>query len=249
MTKTGRNEPCPCGSGKKYKRCCGSPENREHALAESRQESISPAEYDNALDHLLDYFDGFMDVDGEAEELFKQAAWFDLLYEPGTERGVPEGLFLPWLHFDLPFGESELTLSERFMRSSAFKNLSGATVEALRRMSASYASFYRTVDVKPDYLAFREFGTGREWRVVAEEEDEDVFVVGDVQYMRLLGPPANAHMFDFPWLLEGDRMEAIEGFYEEQWRQAKADVEDTTTEEEVFVRFNKHLSSFIYPVD
>ena len=22
--KTGRNDPCPCGSGKKYKRCCGS---------------------------------------------------------------------------------------------------------------------------------------------------------------------------------------------------------------------------------
>jgi preprotein translocase subunit SecA len=22
--KTGRNELCPCGSGKKYKRCCGS---------------------------------------------------------------------------------------------------------------------------------------------------------------------------------------------------------------------------------
>jgi len=27
-TKIGRNEPCPCGSGKKYKRCCGSPERR-----------------------------------------------------------------------------------------------------------------------------------------------------------------------------------------------------------------------------
>ena len=22
MTKVGRNEPCPCGSGKKYKACC-----------------------------------------------------------------------------------------------------------------------------------------------------------------------------------------------------------------------------------
>ncbi|PCI07422.1 MAG: hypothetical protein COB77_04715 [Gammaproteobacteria bacterium] len=22
-TKIGRNEPCPCGSGKKYKKCCG----------------------------------------------------------------------------------------------------------------------------------------------------------------------------------------------------------------------------------
>ncbi|MFN5684903.1 SEC-C metal-binding domain-containing protein, partial [Bradyrhizobium sp.] len=21
--KIGRNDPCPCGSGKKYKRCCG----------------------------------------------------------------------------------------------------------------------------------------------------------------------------------------------------------------------------------
>ncbi|MBM6583917.1 UPF0149 family protein [Microvirga sp. BT689] len=25
VPKTGRNDPCPCGSGKKYKRCCGKP--------------------------------------------------------------------------------------------------------------------------------------------------------------------------------------------------------------------------------
>ena len=24
-TKVGRNEPCPCGSGTKFKKCCGSP--------------------------------------------------------------------------------------------------------------------------------------------------------------------------------------------------------------------------------
>jgi uncharacterized protein YecA (UPF0149 family) len=24
--KVGRNEPCPCGSGKKYEKCCGGPE-------------------------------------------------------------------------------------------------------------------------------------------------------------------------------------------------------------------------------
>jgi hypothetical protein len=23
LNKVGRNDPCPCGSGKKYKRCCG----------------------------------------------------------------------------------------------------------------------------------------------------------------------------------------------------------------------------------
>ena len=25
--RSGRNEPCPCGSGKKYKRCCGASDN------------------------------------------------------------------------------------------------------------------------------------------------------------------------------------------------------------------------------
>jgi len=29
-TKVGRNEPCPCGSGEKFKRCCGSPETSFH---------------------------------------------------------------------------------------------------------------------------------------------------------------------------------------------------------------------------
>jgi len=28
--KVGRNESCPCGSGKKYKQCC---ENKEHSLS------------------------------------------------------------------------------------------------------------------------------------------------------------------------------------------------------------------------
>jgi uncharacterized protein len=28
--KVGRNEPCPCGSGKKFKRCCGNPSLATH---------------------------------------------------------------------------------------------------------------------------------------------------------------------------------------------------------------------------
>jgi tetratricopeptide (TPR) repeat protein len=29
MTHVGRNDPCPCGSGKKYKKCCGAPDGPE----------------------------------------------------------------------------------------------------------------------------------------------------------------------------------------------------------------------------
>src|SRR5216684_916348 len=48
MSKIGRNEPCPCGSRKKYKRCCGSPvapampamPNFAKALARSEAERV-----------------------------------------------------------------------------------------------------------------------------------------------------------------------------------------------------------------
>lgn len=33
MTKIGRNAPCPCGSGKKYKRCCLPVHQKEQAAA------------------------------------------------------------------------------------------------------------------------------------------------------------------------------------------------------------------------
>ncbi len=34
MPKTGRNDPCPCGSGKKFKRCCGAAESEAGSEAE-----------------------------------------------------------------------------------------------------------------------------------------------------------------------------------------------------------------------
>ena len=44
MTKTGRNDPCPCGSGKKYKLCCGERSRSGAPAAQSAQANIfSPA--------------------------------------------------------------------------------------------------------------------------------------------------------------------------------------------------------------
>lgn len=47
MSKTGRNEPCPCGSGKKYKQCC-LPKDQERA-----QSSGGPASYRQQVLDLL----------------------------------------------------------------------------------------------------------------------------------------------------------------------------------------------------
>lgn len=35
MNKTGRNDPCPCGSGKKFKKCC-EPKGKTKALDPER---------------------------------------------------------------------------------------------------------------------------------------------------------------------------------------------------------------------
>jgi tetratricopeptide (TPR) repeat protein len=42
MAKIGRNQPCPCGSGKKYKRCCW---ERDRAARADSMAAISPLDY------------------------------------------------------------------------------------------------------------------------------------------------------------------------------------------------------------
>ncbi len=38
MEKTGRNDPCPCGSGKKYKKCCEAKLSRKTAMSDRKIE-------------------------------------------------------------------------------------------------------------------------------------------------------------------------------------------------------------------
>lgn len=62
MTKTGRNEPCHCGSGKKYKRCCLQEDQEGERLVRSAANAAQQAEYDALVESLSQELD-------EAEEL------------------------------------------------------------------------------------------------------------------------------------------------------------------------------------
>ncbi|MES2122964.1 MAG: SEC-C metal-binding domain-containing protein [Chlamydiota bacterium] len=44
MQKVGRNDPCPCGSGKKYKKCCEEKLSRRKFHAEVISTSSQPLE-------------------------------------------------------------------------------------------------------------------------------------------------------------------------------------------------------------
>ena len=42
LPKVGRNDPCPCGSGKKFKKCCGSQANQP-AAGENKDGGVGKA--------------------------------------------------------------------------------------------------------------------------------------------------------------------------------------------------------------
>jgi tetratricopeptide (TPR) repeat protein len=52
MTKTGRNDPCHCGSGKKYKRCCLQEDQEGERLVRSAANAARQAEYDALVEEL-----------------------------------------------------------------------------------------------------------------------------------------------------------------------------------------------------
>jgi hypothetical protein len=72
MTKTGRNEPCPCGSGKKYKKCCLAgdqavrrPVNAitDNVLPPHDDQSATGGEEDNSDPFMAEIYDRFEDAD------------------------------------------------------------------------------------------------------------------------------------------------------------------------------------------
>jgi len=100
MAKIGRNEPCPCGSGRKYKKCCGDSPARQAYTAEDRARAFARLDAwidvlaeDEAEDAHEEFWGRFID---DADELPDDLAmmseqvedlWFALDYV--GDRGTP----------------------------------------------------------------------------------------------------------------------------------------------------------------
>lgn len=70
MVKISRNAPCPCGSGKKYKKCCASREESTHT-----KEEISLEEWHAEVEELNTLFNSVIDLinSGELDEAEKKS--------------------------------------------------------------------------------------------------------------------------------------------------------------------------------
>ena len=88
MAKTGRNDPCPCGSGQKYKRCClPREEAAAHAAALAAAATSSVADADE--DGLDDASNGVIDlIDAGRLDEAEQAAHALLANYPDVHDGL-----------------------------------------------------------------------------------------------------------------------------------------------------------------
>lgn len=209
--KIGRNDPCPCGSGKKYKRCCGAKRTPELELPDHLRTGTFLDEYQILLRPIAMFYEMLITYDDDRKELLGAEKDFERDFKPGTPGGVPDSLFMPWFYFDFRYGKSEKTVCERFLESSWIKDLNEPGPTLIRHMSESYSTFYQVAGVSKDLIIFTELSTGKIWDVHRTNEPEERETKkGDIWYVRFVGHPGDAYIFSAPYIFPAEAKKDFE---------------------------------------
>jgi SEC-C motif len=145
VRQVGRNDPCPCGSGLKFKRCCLNKEQPSGAY--------TSGERDSALEKLMRFAarSEFKDKHRAALELF----WGDWISEEPDEelKQVMDSeqaslAYHSWFVFDFDLGEGQ-TVFDLFLEREA-KKLSSGECNFMDGMRGSHLRLYEIIEVKVD---------------------------------------------------------------------------------------------------
>ena len=190
--KIGRNAPCPCGSGKKYKKCC--------LLVKEPPDDffghgIIPT-YDDLVEKLLEFsknrfgenalvdaVEDFLDEDVESEEdlvIFFQAhgpvffPWYAFIWEYQP--------FDSWL--DLGIEDECKTLADFYLESKE-KKMDALEKEILDALNRRPFSFYEVLSVNPGSgFSAKDIFTG-ETTSVTEKTGSEILYKGDIIFARI----------------------------------------------------------------
>ncbi len=189
--KTGRNEPCPCGSGKKYKHCC---------LPVARPSSDSP--WSRQRDASGRLTQGLMQFARRrfAEDIHE--AWLDFNQDDDPiplDKDVAEGqIFMPYFLFDWdpgprPSGRRRSILGAGLVARNYLVEASGRLSELelmiLQQATTQPVSFYEVVGCHPgESMVLRDALAGGETQVV-ERTASQILRVGDLAYGQLCRLP------------------------------------------------------------
>lgn len=155
-SKPGRNSPCPCGSGKKYKHCClvagASSAPRVTNLAWPKLRRTE----DELVAILLSYAEHAYGPDAWLEAWDEFSLWNDVPFEPDVDPNV-DSLFIPWFVFNWIPDNAEsdpadhlptVTIAQHYLANPA-STTSAFQRRFINEVCSQPYSFFTVVDVDP----------------------------------------------------------------------------------------------------
>jgi len=187
--KPSRNDPCPCGSGKKYKQCClktlqVQPEDEflwrriRRAIEGSPAQMLSFGSSHFGQEALLEAWEEFMPLE-------------DVPFTPDTPH-MP--IFMPWFFYDWVPAPLETSVKHEALDgrtlARAYLDKKGKQLDPLRvrymeQCCVAPFSFYDVLSVRPDEgFVLRDIMTGEESNVT-EQSGSHHTQVGDIMFAKL----------------------------------------------------------------
>ncbi|MFZ6656235.1 tetratricopeptide repeat protein [Undibacterium sp. TJN19] len=145
MKKISRNDPCPCGSGKKYKQCCMTKDEAAHALEDANKAQNQALASQYMEQGLVFHRNGQL---LEAQQSYQQV----LALIPGHADAMHlTGVIAHQQgHYALAIERIQQSLQHNASNAYAHNNL-GAVLRDARQFDEALHSFMRATALKPDH--------------------------------------------------------------------------------------------------
>lgn len=231
--KVGRNDPCPCGSGKKYKKCCL---NKDEAR---RSEKTSATPQEIALrDQLISYSakDRYKKDFEKAYQIFRRRPFKEPLILDEKEE-INFGFFLDWFIHDFTL-RNGMTIVEEFYQEKKEK-LSEEELSLLKYEMASYLSIYEVIHVTPEVgLRLKDIFTNEEMDIL-EVKGSLTAVKWDVIFARVIRMGSVNKLSGMITLIPRRNKEEIISSIQKTWK--KVQEETGKSEWADFMKLNAQL--------
>lgn len=210
--KIGRNDPCPCGSGKKFKKCCGFNQS-EGGYIKTPEPWLPPDaktgtlwdDYMEVIPIIAMYGKKVMDFEEDSREFEKAVSDFENRFNPGEKDGITDSFFMSWMHFDLRFGKNLETVAERLLSDPMISDMVEPGPTYIRQLNESYITFYEIISstFRPDAVTVEELGTGQRFKVLHVRELFEIDPgLGEIWFARRVGPPDRSIFYTTPYIYE-----------------------------------------------
>ncbi|MFQ5644643.1 MAG: YecA family protein [Thiogranum sp.] len=198
MTKPGRNDPCPCGSGKKYKKCCLTKEVAPVASLNRQKMRRTEGELVHIL---LKHADRYYGPEAVAEAWDEFSLWSDVPMDPDSEPEL-DTAFLPWFVFNWIPDNAEVDEANHYPEMQVamhYLEQQGSRLDSFRRrfieeICSQPYSFFVVTDVVPgQQMTLRDLLLGREV-TVQERQASTTLRNGLIIYTRIITLDDNSIM-------------------------------------------------------